>query len=381
MSAILYTSSKGHPVNTHSYSSGSTFRSCRRKYYLEKAQGWKERENKASRRFGECVESAIQFFHASNCKPLSGVDELKRLWLLHKDVKDLSYTSKEGSWQDLYQMGGEMLALYEIKWVSFGYRAPKFQLNFRKEICPGSYLAGLDFTAYIDMHAQTDSGPVVIDIKTAALPLDVDPRMLTLDPQLRSYSWVSGVPQVAFLWFAKSRPESYMKGNTATLLADVGKFKAGEEVRVLRAAEMSTIVEVLSDADFELFEKEAKGLKGKALETKKQEFAEQHAVAVGSGQLTKQRLQYVQVRIPDDDIREAGEAIAGEIADIYASNQKNSWPKEPSVRFPDQKCTFCKFQPICIGDDKTRDETLYQITSASAAEKPADDWLAEFEAA
>lgn len=388
MSAILYQNYKGFDVNTHSYSAGQDFRQCRRLYKLKRLDGWRSREKRASQVFGECVESALQYFHANQCKPGSGVDEFKRLWLQKRELKSLSYTVKEGDWDDMYRMGADMLLLYEIRLPSLGFCDPKFQLNYKKVVFPGTEYAGIEFTSFIDMRATgvwkvrpEDNGPgaalglldpdrpIIIDIKTASATLDLTPNLLTLDPQLRSYAWVTGVPDVAFLWFVKSRPDSFKKGDRVTLLEATKAGAAGDEVLVLQGpSENDNIVTVVSAKDYTRFEESVEGLKPqtKAFKEKLFEFAGAHGAAVGTGRVTKQKLQFVAVHIPDEDMHEAGEQIGREIVEIVESSKHGSFPKEPSVRFPNQKCQFCDMLPICTRNEAEIGKTLVQL-------KPADE--------
>ena len=60
MSNRLYINYANRPVTAHSYSAGTTFRFCKRRYYLERIQGWREKEQKASLHFGRCVEDALK---------------------------------------------------------------------------------------------------------------------------------------------------------------------------------------------------------------------------------------------------------------------------------------------------------------------------------
>src|SRR5208283_5484469 len=116
----LYVNAFGKPVNHHSYSGGSDFSLCPRKYQLGRIKGWREKRRGASLDFGICVESAVQFYHANGMLPGTAEAKFHQLWLEFKERDDLDYTTKEGSWADLNQMGSEMLELYEVKLPSFG---------------------------------------------------------------------------------------------------------------------------------------------------------------------------------------------------------------------------------------------------------------------
>lgn len=66
-----------------------------------------------------------------------------KLWETPKAVPNLVYSAKEGSWDDLLQMGQEMCKLYELKLPRLPIVEPSFQLNYHKEVFPNSPLANL----------------------------------------------------------------------------------------------------------------------------------------------------------------------------------------------------------------------------------------------
>jgi hypothetical protein len=373
---VLYTSPKGnYPVTRHSYSAGQIFRGCARRYQLEKIKGYREKEKRAALEFGNCTEAAVKYFHEGGCKPSSGVDEFKRLWLGFKDNKELVYGDKEGDWSDLYRAGGEMLALYEIKWPTFGYFNPKFQKSFTKEVFPGTELAGLEFTAYTDILAETEdvdhtSSPrtklLVIDMKTSGA---APPKRLRLDAQLRSYAWVSGIPDVAFLWMQKNSSGSYKRGDRVSSLVD------GREWVVLAAPQDSMCAYLIQPQDLEHFDKELEGLKGKALEQKKAEHLNSPAVHVHNlDAITKQRITFHRVRIPDDDAKQQGEIIGQEIADIHHANKRGVWPQTGAgVRWPNDRCNYCPMLGICDGDEALVKERLVHLPSSNQG--ATDNWI------
>lgn len=373
---VLYINRKGYPVTTHSYSGGETFRRCKRAYKLERLDGWFKRAKMASKEFGICIENAIQLFHANGKLPGSSVGAFEADWQRRKEQIDLQYTDKEGSWEDLLQMGRDLLRLYEIKLPSLPWasdNAIKFQLNYRKEVFPGTYLGGINFTAFVDMRVHIPDDPplflnlkpMIVDIKTSATTLD-EP-MVMLDPQLRSYAWVTGTPDVAFLWFVKGRP-GLKKGDQITALYDVGSFKAGDSALVLQSTDDG--VYFLSSEHFTEYEKASAGLRGKVADALRERTKETLASVAPTNFVTKCRLQFAATHISAEDMKEAGEAIGAEIAEIHMANEKGWWPKEPSIRFPDQKCKFCALRGNCLGDKKLRDDLVVRLD---------EDWLDKLE--
>ena len=221
--ACLYEGHHG-PVTIHSYSAGGVFRECARKYQLLKIEGWREREQRASARFGEAFESAIAHFYKQGCKPHTAVEGFDQKWKTFKNVPDLVYKDKEGDWAAMGRLGQQMAALYEVKAPVFGFTRPQFQQNYRKRVFEGGgELGNLEFTAWVDMLCEIEGKPFVIDIKTSSVAC---PDHLMLDQQLRTYAWLTGVPNVGFLWGQKCGM-TYKKGDHITTLAGPPDFPSG----------------------------------------------------------------------------------------------------------------------------------------------------------
>ena len=73
-----------------------------------------------------------------------------------------------------------------------------------------------EFVSYIDALGTLDGKPCLIDWKTTTSRYAEEPQgLLTLDPQLICYSWISGIPDVAFVVFVrKQQPEiQYLKAS------------------------------------------------------------------------------------------------------------------------------------------------------------------------
>lgn len=407
--AVLYTNSQGRQVTTHSYSAGADFKDCRRKYYLKRVMGWRLRGKKASLEFGKCIESAIQFYYESNHKPGSGVDEFKRLFLHWQNI-ELQFTAKEKSWSDLYRMGSEMLRLFEVLAPTLPIHKPSFQACYRKELFAGTRLSGLEDVGYVDIISQTPKGLLLIDVKTSAIAYDLAAEFVAMDPQLGRYSWHSGIRDVAFMTFVKARPESFDTGDTASLLVAAGNWTAGasgsvfplpvpkkpkkskqievieETVRDMEDAGLITaeqaedvsgprIITLVSEADYARFKVEAKDIRGKALDERKLAFFAEHGVSVPREDVTKQRIQFLQGHVTEEMVRTVESNVRREAAEIEQCGRLNDFPMEPSVRFPNNKCTWCEQRGHCLGKPELVEQMLVQI-HPNPTER---DWLDELE--
>lgn len=380
--SYLYKSASGNQVQHASHSALSSFRFCRRKFRLNRVDGWRQKDRKASLEIGKCFESAIQFFHENGCKPGDCVDEWKRLWIKFSNI-ELVYTDQEQDFQQMYTIGAEWAKLYEVRLPNLPIRNPKFQLAYRKKVFPGTTLDDLEFLAYVDMLSTLEDGRrVVIDIKTAKSGLDLTPNMVAMDPQLREYAWMSGIQDVAFLWFVKAKPESFKHGDTVALLENSSNWKAGDELVVFKYQESDTgekSVILGSYADVETLDKALDEIKGKGSTDAKNEVVSDYLFhgtlqVVPRAAVTKTKLQWVQGKIPLDVLPEVGQRIGHDMIQLKTASEDNFFPQDGGVRFPNQSCTWCEQRGHCLGDRKMVEQMLVQIKTP---DEP--DWLAELE--
>lgn len=369
MSTRLYTNYKGNAVTKHSFSGGSTFRFCKRRYQLEKVKGYREKDTRAALHFGRCIENAIQF-HVDN-KLTGGEEHFIDSWAKVKAIPDLIYSEKEGDWFSLNRMGQTMLTLFQNWWPKSGLDNPKWQLEYKKEVFPGDpKYAGLEFTSFVDLRADYRGKPLIIDIKTAAHGMSENQAMLQLDPQLGDYSWVTGIPTVGFLNLIKGG-NTYKKGDSATIIS------TGEQRKVCTVSEETGLALLLSYLDYVQYEQEAKGVRGNALKDLKSKWEEgATSVKIETSKLTKCRIQFLTCEIPEATIRESGESVAQTMVDIVASNERDYWPQDGrGIRFPNANCTICPMIGICTGNDALRDEKLINLSTSKATVPANEDWL------
>jgi len=390
--AVLYTNPKGEGVTRHSYSSGSTWAKCKRLYFHEKISGWRRKDKSAAMNFGKAVEDAIQYYHVNGLKPDTAADEFRRIWILSKENAELVYTAKEKDWANLRDCGVQLLKLYEILLPTFPIKDPVWQASYAKEVFPGSSLAGLEAGGFVDLisrapwvHAMLpkvdipkDSPyrPVVVDIKTAGLELSISTAMLALDQQLQVYAWLSGIPDVAFLWLTKGIASAFSKGTEVTFLEPYGKWKAGDRAVILEHDSEAQTAIVGSEADTVTILAELSEIKGKGSTAAKDAVIQRHKdegklSEVSTEFLTKLKIQFLAVRISPEDIKEAGEVVGRQIAEIHQANETGFYPKSGGVRFPNNICVYCSHRGLCIKDERLVDELLVRISPTAKEE----DWL------
>lgn len=410
----LYVNSTGWEVRTHSFSGGEEFRFCPEKYRLHRMSGWNERELSAARLFGLDLEAGIRFFHEHEQDISATVEYFQNRWGNAKELaiasefsdetkqylKDggfknfkpgygVRYTQTEGSWAALRATGTELLRLRALRYKSWpidldcaqfkvqmrNNRA--FQLQYRKELFPGTEWAGIEFVAYIDLLAPSRNSLSErgVDIKTAGQALDTTPGMLALDQQLRTYAWVTGIPDWAFDWNQKVG-RTIEKGSKVTVLEGAGSsgplimfpgtegiVAALDEGDEFAPGDFAWVVKGEPEIDAMC---QAQGYKNEKLEQtkaakeRKLEWLKNNAARIPTTSLTKQRIQFVTAHIGLAEQQEAAQLVARDVAAIIQANEENFWPKLGSVRGMDKKCLNCQMRGICLNNSEVRDKLIFR---------------------
>ena len=375
---FLYISQNGVPWTKHSYSAGQTFDISPLKYKLQKVDGWREKDTKASFKFGRALESALQFFHENG--GAGGLEEFTRLWAEHKDNKEITYTKTEGDWARLNRAGREMMILYGIRQPSLPLplETSIFQREIEKEVFPGhEKLGGITHAGKLDVIVKVDPNhpmlpkvkweekygmfrQLIVDIKTSGLDFDDRPGMCAFDSQLRNYSWLTGIRDVAFLWFKKTG-HKLGKGRSVTLLTNSAKFAAGDEAVVCAVVGDQAYI-VRNDDELEKMEMAqgrkpgVDGKKGALMTTKdadarKFEWLQQNADLVDTDVLTRQRVQFNAGIVQKQYAEDAGAVVARQITGIVNCWETKNWPMEFGVRFPKDSRKDSYFKAF-VEDDK-----------------------------
>jgi hypothetical protein len=382
---FLYIDSQGEEKTRHSYSAGLEFDTCPYRFHLKRILGWRERDNKGALLFGRALESAIQFYHDNN--GVGGVEEFQRLWIAHKTNEKLTYTAKEISWENLMRAGTDMMKLYAIRQPSLPIPLnTRFQREFLKEIFPGDErLGGIEFYGKLDAMPLVDPHhpmllkidwkesyglfrPLIVDIKTSGIDLDDTFGIVAHDLQLRTYAWLTGIFDVAFLWFKKAGVE-LSKGISVTLLEDASdRFKAGDEAVVAQVNKDENFTVILLKDDTEMEEmRKAQGFKEngnldttKAAVQRKDEWLAQHGVVIPQYKVTRQRLQFSSGRVDRRSAEDAGQIAADQIARIVNAWESNKWPNTFGIRYPhdDRRDPF--FRAFVLKDSVFRDGMFEQ---------------------
>ena len=182
-----------------SYSQIAHYLRCPRSYRYRYLDGWQEKETRAAMIFGRCFDRALSaLFLGQDCGAT-----LFEEWSAHRD-SGLAFRSGE-SWDRLLHQGIHLLELFAR---DNRIRVPdpqhQLQVKVQRDVAPGH-----QFVAYLDAIGELDGVRCVIDWKTTSSRYVEEPHgLLSLDPQLLCYSWITGIPEVAFVVFVrKNHPE------------------------------------------------------------------------------------------------------------------------------------------------------------------------------
>src|SRR5712691_1071861 len=183
----------------YSYTQISQYLRCPRSYRFRYLDGWRERETRAAMAFGRCFENALgAYFRQEDCGAA-----LFNEWEAYRDTP---FEFKKGeTWDRFVHQGVHLLQRFaQDDRVRVHNPRKDLQIKFLRLLAGGS-----EFVAYLDARGDIDGVRCLIDWKTTTSRYPDGPEgLLSLDPQLICYSWISGIPEVALVVFVrKHAPE------------------------------------------------------------------------------------------------------------------------------------------------------------------------------
>ena len=189
---------------TYSYTQISQYLRCPRSYRYRYLDGWREKDTRAAMIFGRSFEKALGAYFEQQ----DSTAALFKEWAAFRDAP-LVYRKSE-SWDRLLHQGIHLLEKF-VREDRVRIQHPKENLQLK---ITQSLEGGSDFVSYIDAIGELDGQRCLIDWKTTTSRYSEEPEgLLSLDPQLICYSWISGIPDVAFVVFVRKQlPEiQYLK--------------------------------------------------------------------------------------------------------------------------------------------------------------------------
>jgi CRISPR/Cas system-associated exonuclease Cas4 (RecB family) len=193
-----FPSQLGHSTGklmTYSYTQISQYLACPRRYRHRYIDGWKEKDTRAVMFFGRAFELALSALFRKE----DPGDVLFREWSACKE-RDLQFSNHD-SWDRMLEQGIMLLTRFcqdDRVWV----RRPRrnLQRKFMRSIGKN------EFVAYIDAIGTLDGKRCLLEWKTSSARYAEEPEgLLSLDPQLVCYSWITGIADVAQVVFVRKR--------------------------------------------------------------------------------------------------------------------------------------------------------------------------------
>jgi len=189
---------------TFSYTQINSYLRCPRQYRYRYLDGWREKETRAAVVFGRCFERALTALFLQEDPGAA----LHQEWRVFQNVP---FVYKKGeSWDRLLHQGIHLLERF-VQEGRVRIQAPQQNLQIKML---RNLTGGHEFIAYLDAIGELDGQRSLIDWKTTTSRYPETPAgLLSLDPQLVCYSWVTGISTVAFVVFVrKHQPEiQYLK--------------------------------------------------------------------------------------------------------------------------------------------------------------------------
>jgi hypothetical protein len=188
----------------YSYTQISHYLRCPRSYRYRYLDGWREKDTRAAMVFGRCFEKAL-------CAHLLHQDCTVALFKEWEAFRDTPFEYRKGeSWDRLLHQGIHLLEKF-VREDRVCVPNPKENLQHK---ISRALTGGNGFVSYIDAIGELDGKRCLVDWKTTTSRYAEEPEgLLSLDPQLVCYSWISGIADVAFVVFVrKQAPEiQYLK--------------------------------------------------------------------------------------------------------------------------------------------------------------------------
>jgi len=178
----------------YSYTQISQYLTCPRRYRHRYLDGWKEKDIRAAMLFGRAFEQALgALFRREDPGPVLFTE-----WSACQS-QDLHYSNRD-SWDRMLRQGLMLLTRFcQDNRVEVRQPQRNLQIKFARQIAGNN-----DFVAYIDAIGSLDGRPCLLEWKTSSSRYPEEPEgLLSLDPQLVCYSWITGIAEVAQVVFVR----------------------------------------------------------------------------------------------------------------------------------------------------------------------------------
>jgi CRISPR/Cas system-associated exonuclease Cas4 (RecB family) len=180
---------------TYSYTQISQYLACPRRYRHRYLDGWKDKDTRAAMLFGRAFELALGALFRKE----DPGEVLFREWSACKG-QDLEFSNRD-TWDRMLEQGIMLLTRF-CQDDRVGIHQPRRNLQIKVT----RQIAHNEFVAYIDAIGKLDGTRCLLEWKTSSARYAEEPEgLLSLDPQLVCYSWMTGIAKVAQIVFVRKR--------------------------------------------------------------------------------------------------------------------------------------------------------------------------------
>jgi hypothetical protein len=182
---------------TYSYTQISQYLTCPRRYKHRYLDGWKEKDTRAVMLFGRAFEQALgALFRREDPGAVLFAE-----WSACQN-QGLHYSNGD-SWDRMLRQGLMLLNRFcQDNRVQIPQPGRNLQVQFKRSVGDKAN----DFVAYIDAIGKLDGTRCLLEWKTSSSRYPEHPvGLLSLDPQLVCYSWITGITEVAQIVFVRKR--------------------------------------------------------------------------------------------------------------------------------------------------------------------------------
>jgi hypothetical protein len=181
---------------TYSYTQIREYLTCPRRYRHHYLDGWQEKEDSAASLFGRAFEKALAAYFLRQ----DPVAVLSIQWRSYRG--DLMSTIGNRKWEHMLQQGIELLAAFaDDDRVRISQPRRNLQIRMTRRLAPTN-----NFLGYVDAIGYLDGTRSILEWKTTSSRYPEQPAgLLSLDPQLICYSWLTGIAEVSLICFVRKR--------------------------------------------------------------------------------------------------------------------------------------------------------------------------------
>jgi len=180
----------------YSYTQISQYLSCPRRYRYRYLDGWQEKDARAAMIFGRAFEQALAAL-------FRGQDPATVLFEQWAQARELSLLySGQDTWDSMLHQDMRLLERFvQDGRVSVPCPATQQQIQFTRTLRSGN-----GFVAFVDAIGRLDRSLCLLEWKTSSARYTEQPvGIISLDPQLICYSWITGIDTVAQIVFVRKR--------------------------------------------------------------------------------------------------------------------------------------------------------------------------------